>query len=76
MNLFGKPFYIDRKTMFYMALVLFVMFALFHSGHAFAAPTDSDNGLPYEKALTKLVASMTGPVALMLSVVGIVIAGG
>ena len=40
------------------------------------ASAGGGGGLPYESALSKLQQSATGPVAFVLSIVGIVVAGG
>ena len=40
------------------------------------ASAGGGGGLPYESALAKLQQSATGPVAFVLSIVGIVVAGG
>lgn len=55
---------------------LFIMLCAFMLPHdAYAAGT-AGGGLPYESALTRLRASITGPVAFTLSLIGIVGAAG
>lgn len=65
----------DARAML-MAATLFVL-ALFALApqHAHAAAA-AGGSLPYEDWLTSLRASVTGPVAFTLSIVGLVIAGG
>ena len=58
-----------------MATVLVVGLILAHSDTAFAS-AGGGGGLPYESALVKVQQSATGPVAFVLSIVGIVVAGG
>lgn len=36
----------------------------------------SDTGMPWESALTKVRDSLTGPVALVISILGVVVCGG
>ena len=55
------------------ALVAGVVFGYADTAHASAG---GGGGLPYEAALVKLQQSATGPVAFVLSIVGIVVAGG
>jgi type IV secretion system protein TrbC len=54
-------------------LLILCVFMLPHD--AYAAGT-AGGGLPYESALTRLRASITGPVAFTLSLIGIVGAAG
>lgn len=57
----------------FTVLVAGVVFGYADTAHASAG---GGGGLPYEAALVKLQQSATGPVAFVLSVVGIVVAGG
>ncbi len=61
----------------YQSLILLVFGVLFliHTQPALASAT-TGGGLPYEDWLTNLRASVTGPVAFALSIIGIVVAGG
>ena len=61
------------NTKFQTLLVLGFMLAFASQAHASAA---AGGGLPYEAWLTKLQASLTGPVAFSVSLIGIVGAGG
>ena len=55
--------------------LLLMLFAFMLPHEAYAAGT-AGGGLPYESALTRLRASITGPVAFTLSLIGIVGAAG
>lgn len=55
--------------------VLLVLWVLSMPNEVYAAGT-AGGGLPYESALTRLRASITGPVAFTLSLIGIVGAAG
>ncbi len=55
--------------------MLVVGFTLAFASHAHASAA-AGGGLPYEAWLTKLQASLTGPVAFSVSLIGIVGAGG
>ena len=55
--------------------VLLVLWVLTMPNEVYAAGT-AGGGLPYESALTRLRASITGPVAFTLSLIGIVGAAG
>ena len=55
--------------------LLIVGFTLAFVSHAHASAS-AGGGLPYEAWLTKLQASLTGPVAFSVSLIGIVGAGG
>ncbi len=55
--------------------VLLVLWVITMPNEAYAAGT-AGGGLPYESALTRLRASITGPVAFTLSLIGIVGAAG
>lgn len=64
-----------HRSLVYMTLaVVLLAFALMPE-HAHAAE-GAGGGLPYEGWLANLRASVTGPVAFTLSIIGIVIAGG
>ncbi len=67
---------VNRQSMFFY-VVLAVMLAVFIVApqHAFASE-GTGGSLPYESWLTNLRASVTGPVAFALSIIGIVVAGG
>lgn len=55
--------------------LLAVLFIFLFASHAHAS-AGAGGGLPYEAWLTKLQASLTGPVAFSVSLIGIVGAGG
>ena len=55
--------------------LLLIIYAVMLPQEAYAAGT-AGGGLPYESALTRLRASITGPVAFTLSLIGIVGAAG
>ena len=57
-------------------LGLFLMLCAFMLPHEAYAAGTAGGGLPYESALTRLRASITGPVAFTLSLIGIVGAAG
>ena len=61
------------NTNIQVLLVLAFMLAFAGQAHASAG---AGGGLPYEAWLTKLQASLTGPVAFSVSLIGIVGAGG
>ncbi|HMS85804.1 MAG TPA: TrbC/VirB2 family protein [Nitrospira sp.] len=63
------------KDCFWGVGLLLVLWVLFMPNEAYAAGT-AGGGLPYESALTRLRASITGPVAFTLSLIGIVGAAG
>jgi type IV secretory pathway VirB2 component (pilin) len=54
--------------------LLFTGIALTFAMHLSAAPVGG--GLPWEKAMTAIAASLTGPVAYAIGLIGIAIAGG
>jgi type IV secretory pathway VirB2 component (pilin) len=69
-NLFVRP---NRTSVFITVLgILALMVLLTSNAHATAA---TGGGLPYEDWLTKIRASITGPVAFTISIVAIVAAG-
>lgn len=59
------------RTFFLIAFAVVFLMLLSHPAHAAAA----GGGLPYEAWLTKIQASITGPVAFAFAIIGIVIAG-
>jgi len=61
------------KTIITFGLLLFVLFAL---SEATYASQGSGGGLPYEPFLDRLRASVTGPVAYILSLLGILVGFG
>ncbi len=65
------PKFSDTK----IQLLLIVGFTLVFASQAHASAA-AGGGLPYEAWLTKLQASLTGPVAFSVSLIGIVGAGG
>lgn len=68
------PIRARRSTVLWLALALFAGLLLVSpQAHASAGTGGS---LPYESWLTQLQASVTGPVAFAVSIIGIVIAGG
>ena len=54
-------------------LALLLLMACFCGGHAHAAPTGT---LPWERPMTAIATSLTGPVAYAIGLIGIAIAGG
>ncbi|WP_372865841.1 conjugal transfer system pilin TrbC [Pseudomonas sp.] len=67
---------INRQSMFfYVGLAVMLAVFLIAPQHAFASE-GTGGSLPYESWLTNLRASVTGPVAFALSIIGIVVAGG
>ena len=63
------------KDYFWGVGLLLVLWVLSMPNEVYAAGT-AGGGLPYESALTRLRASITGPVAFTLSLIGIVGAAG
>src|SRR6476469_556034 len=68
------PFSSRHSTLFYIAAAL-LLGALLTAPHLALASEGTGGSLPYESWLTSLRNSVTGPVALALSIIGIVIAG-
>jgi type IV secretion system protein VirB2 len=67
---------INRQSrFFYVGLAVMLAVFLIAPQHAFASE-GTGGSLPYESWLTNLRASVTGPVAFALSIIGIVVAGG
>ena len=67
---------VNRQSMFfYVGLAVMLAVFLIAPQHAFASE-GTGGSLPYESWLTNLRASVTGPVAFALSIIGIVVAGG
>ena len=67
---------VNRQSMFlYVAMAVMLAVLIVAPQHAFASE-GTGGSLPYESWLTNLRASVTGPVAFTLSIVGIVVAGG
>ena len=64
-----------QSMFFYVGLALLLAVFLIAPQHAFASE-GTGGSLPYESWLTNLRASVTGPVAFALSIIGIVVAGG
>lgn len=64
-----------QSMFFYVGLALMLAVFLIAPQHAFASE-GTGGSLPYESWLTNLRASVTGPVAFALSIIGIVVAGG
>jgi len=62
-----------KKSLIGLGLLVIGMVLSAGSAHA---GTTGGGGLPYESWLTTLQHSVTGPVAFVLSIVGIVVAGG
>lgn len=54
-------------------LSLLLLMACFCGAHAYAAPTGT---LPWERPMTAIATSLTGPVAYAIGLIGIAIAGG
>ena len=62
-------------TVAFFMLVALIILAFVFPEHAHASE-GAGGGLPYEDWFDKLRASVTGPVAFTLSIIGLVIAGG
>ena len=69
------PYPLKRCSVFYCGLALLLLVLLLAPPHVFAAE-GTGGSLPYESWLTNLRNSVTGPVALALAMIGIVVAGG
>lgn len=65
----------NNRVVWLIAAVALALLILGHTDTAFAS-SSGGGGLPYESALQKLQTSATGPVAFVLSILGIVVAGG
>jgi type IV secretion system protein TrbC len=66
-----------RRETFWCVLVAMLVAGVVLSDATMAhASAGGGGGLPYESALVKLQQSATGPVAFVLSILGIVVAGG
>lgn len=70
-----KNFSINRTGLLLVMFALLTGFAVWWATSAMAS-VGSGGGLPYEEGLANLRASVTGPVAFTLSIVGIVVGGG
>ena len=68
----NQYFHVDKKTMLFLGIVLFLAFVVPDA----MASEGTGGSLPYEGWLANLRNSVTGPVAFTLSIVGIVVAGG
>lgn len=66
----------ERETIGWLVTAALVTGALLGDTETAYASAGGGGGLPYESALVKLQQSATGPVAFVLSIVGIVVAGG
>lgn len=77
MHLFRFDFRFDSSAFFYFCLfaMAFVLLFLFPDQAALASDV-KEAGLPYEDWLETLTASLTGPVAFAISLLGIMVAGG
>lgn len=76
--MYAKQTYLQKPNVSTIALCLlaaFIILSLMFPQHAWAS-TGAGGGLPYEDWFDKLRASVTGPVAFTLSILGLVIAGG
>ncbi len=62
----------NRLSFFGLAIAVFLLLALPECSFA----SSTGGSLPYESWLTALQNSVTGPVAIALSIIGIVVAGG
>lgn len=65
-----------RETLEWLLITALVVGVVFGYADSAYASAGGGGGLPYESALSKLQQSATGPVAFVLSIVGIVVAGG
>lgn len=66
----------NREMMGWLTMAAIVAGALLWQADTAYASAGGGGGLPYESALLKVQQSATGPVAFVLSIVGIVVAGG
>lgn len=66
---------LSRKTVFLLGALLLAALFMVAPGDAFAAQGQGGS-LPYEGWLENLRASVTGPVAFALAIIGIIVAGG
>ena len=64
------------ETLGWLLVTVLVAGVVFGYADTAYASAGGGGGLPYESALSKLQQSATGPVAFVLSIVGIVVAGG
>jgi type IV secretion system protein VirB2 len=65
-----------RETLGWLVVTVLLAGVLIGYADTAHASAGGGGGLPYESALMKLQQSATGPVAFVLSIVGIVVAGG
>jgi type IV secretion system protein TrbC len=65
-----------RETVWCVLLTIAVVALVVSDAGVAHASAGGGGGLPYESALQKLQQSATGPVAFVLSILGIVVAGG
>ena len=65
-----------RETLGWLVVTVLVAGVLMGYADTAHASAGGGGGLPYESALMKVQQSATGPVAFVLSIVGIVVAGG
>jgi type IV secretion system protein TrbC len=65
-----------RETMWWFGLAVVAAGVVLWQADTAYASAGGGGGLPYESALMKVQQSATGPVAFVLSIVGIVVAGG
>ena len=65
----------NTRALWLIAAAVVALLILGDADSAFAS-SGSGGGLPYESALQKVQSSATGPVAFVLSILGIVVAGG
>lgn len=65
-----------RETLGWLVVTVLVAGVLIGYADTAHASAGAGGGLPYESALMKFQQSATGPVAFVLSIVGIVVAGG
>ncbi|EJD3148813.1 TrbC/VirB2 family protein [Salmonella enterica] len=60
---------------FWLAVVFFVLLFAVHPAHAADATEGGGSGLPWEGPLTKLKQSISGPVAFVIALLGIIACG-
>ena len=65
----------NHRVVWLIGAAVIILLILGDADSAFAS-AGGGGGLPYESALQKLQSSATGPVAFVLSILGIVVAGG
>jgi type IV secretion system protein VirB2 len=65
----------NRKKVLVLFYAIFIVYFLSLAGIAYASSAPGAGALPWESALSKVMESITGPVAIGISLVAIVAAG-